>query len=72
MQYHPQEDKINYKGTKEAEMRMTVRSKNYLAAVLGLQSQEEPLRVGRRWLHKKERHEGKELIRAGLTDAWLN
>lgn len=53
-------------------MRMTVRSKNYLAAVLGLQSQEEPLRVGRRWLHKKERHEGKELIRAGLTDAWLN
>lgn len=53
-------------------MRVTVRSKNYLAAVLGLHGREEPLRVGRRWLHKKERQEGKQLIRAGLTDAWLN
>lgn len=53
-------------------MRITIRSKNYLAAVLGLHSQEEPLRVGRRWLHKKVRHEGKELIKAELTDACFN
>lgn len=53
-------------------MKTTVRSKNYLAAVLGLQSKEEALRLGRRWLHKKERQGGKQLIRVELTDAWLN
>lgn len=52
-------------------MRITIRSKNYMAAVLGLKSQAEPLRVGGRWLHKKLRSEGKLFIKTELLE-WLN